>query len=311
MMAFGMALTGGILMFLLLYFAVIVRIAPKSQMKNRIRTLRRPTIKEAEVRSGTAELRDIPFTERVLLPFFHEVESRLIHLAPRELHGLLAKRIMYAGKQYVWSVNAFVCFWVILTVLGFLVSFLFVSSHGTFVFAQRMVIMFTGIAIGGILPFMFLTMLITRRRKAILHQLPEVLDLLCISVQAGLSFDGSLAKIIEKMKGPFIEECDKMMRDMRMGMTRRLALTNMARRCEIPEVHLFTAAIIQSDRMGTSMGKTLVIQADNTRERRRQHAKAQALKAPVKIIFPLVLFIFPALFVVVLVPTLLTLMKNL
>ena len=101
-----------------------------------------------------------------------------------------------------------------------------------------------------------------------------------------------------------------MLHDVRMGMTRHAALQNMAKRCDIQEVHLFTTAIIQAEHLGTSMSQTLVNQANNVRERRRQAAKAEALRAPIKIIFPLVLFIFPALFVVVLLPTLLNLLAT-
>ena len=95
-----------------------------------------------------------------------------------------------------------------------------------------------------------------------------------------------------------------------MGMVRRTAMKNMAARCELQDISLFMTSLIQAERLGTSMGKTLRNQADNIRERRRQYVKAEAMKAPVKIVFPLVLFIFPAIFVVTLVPTLLFLMKN-
>jgi tight adherence protein C len=165
--------------------------------------------------------------------------------------------------------------------------------------------------LGAALPVVFLDSLIAKRRKLILRQLPEVLDLLCVSVQAGLSFDGAMAKVADKMKGPLIDECTKMLRDIRMGMTRRQALTNMAERCRIQEVHLFTAAVVQSDRLGVSMAKTLVVQSENMRERRRQTVKEQALKAPVKMLFPLAVFIFPALFVVVLLPTVFSILRNL
>ena len=140
-----------------------------------------------------------------------------------------------------------------------------------------------------------------------LKQLPDVLDMLCVSVQAGLSFDGAMTKLTDKMHGPLIDECRKMLRDVRMGMTRKLALTNMAERCNIQDIHLFTAAVIQSDRLGVSMSKTLQIQAENMRERRRQNIKEAALKAPIKMLFPLILFILPALFIVVLLPSLLNL----
>ena len=102
-----------------------------------------------------------------------------------------------------------------------------------------------------------------------------------------------------------------MQEDIRMGMVRRTAMHNVASRCKVQDVSLFMTSLIQAERLGTSMGKTLKNQADNIRERRRQYVKAEAMKAPVKIIFPLVLFIFPALFVVALIPSLLNLMKNL
>jgi tight adherence protein C len=101
-----------------------------------------------------------------------------------------------------------------------------------------------------------------------------------------------------------------MQEDIRMGMVRRTAMKNMADRCDVQDVSLFMTSVIQAERLGTSMGKTLKNQADNIRERRRQFVKAEAMRAPVKIVFPLVLFIFPALFVVTLVPTLLFLVKN-
>ena len=131
-----------------------------------------------------------------------------------------------------------------------------------------------------------------------------------MSVQAGLSFDSGIAKIVDRMKGPFVEECQRMQRDVRMGMMRKHSLQQMARRCDVQEVYLFTTSIIQAERLGTSIANTLVEQASNMRERRRQAAKAEALRAPVKIVFPLVLFIFPALFVIVLLPSLLFLLKN-
>ena len=163
---------------------------------------------------------------------------------------------------------------------------------------------------GGLMPVVLLNITIQKRQAAMQRQLPEVLDLLCVSVQAGLSFDAAMRKIVERMKGPFIDECRRLQEDIRMGMVRRTAMKNLATRCAVQDVSLFMTSLIQAERLGTSMGKTLKSQADNIRERRRQFVKAEALKAPVKIIFPLVLFIFPALFVVTLVPTVLFLMKN-
>lgn len=141
--------------------------------------------------------------------------------------------------------------------------------------------------------------------------MPEILDLLCVSVQAGLSFDAALRRIVDKMSGPLVDECGRMLEDVRMGLPRRQSLRMLADRCEVQDVTLFCTAIIQAERLGTGIGKTLSNQSANMRERRRQAVKAEAMKAPVKMLLPLVLFIFPALFVIVLLPSLLSLLKNL
>ena len=155
------------------------------------------------------------------------------------------------------------------------------------------------------MPFSILNIITQKRQKAIQKQLPELLDLLCVSVQAGLSFDGAMRKIVERMEGPLIDECRKMLDDIRMGAVRRQALRLMGERCDVQDVALFTTAVIQAERLGTSMATTLNNQAENMRERRRQYIKAEALKAPVKIVFPLIMFIFPTLFVVTLLPAIL------
>ena len=139
--------------------------------------------------------------------------------------------------------------------------------------------------------------------------MPEFLDLLCVSVQAGLSFDGAVAKLTKRMHGPLIDEFKRMQNDVALGMTHYYALTNVARRCDLEEVYLFTTSVIQAEKLGTSMTRTLKQQADNMRDRHRQHVKAEALKAPVKIIFPMVLFIFPSIFVVLLFPAVVSLIR--
>jgi tight adherence protein C len=309
-MALWIALASGFLLFLFFYFFVITKIAPKTQVKERVQRLRRPSSLDEQVRFESENL-DKPFTERIVLPFFHSIEEKIIRLAPGRISEVLAERIMRAGKQHIWSVNAFVCFGMLSSVSFMVVAVFFTFYVKHMVFIQGFSLSIAALVIGGALPVLFLDSLIAKRRKMILRQLPEVLDLLCVSVQAGLSFDGSMTKVADKMKGPLIDECSKMLRDVRMGMTRRVALTNMAERCNIQEMHLFIAAVVQSDRLGVSMSKTLLVQSENMRERRRQTIKEEALKAPIKMLFPLVMFIFPALFVVVLVPILLGLVKNL
>lgn len=305
-MAVWIALVCGILLFLFLYLFVITKVAPANQVRERVQRLQQVRSIDEQARVESENL-DKPFSERIVLPFFREVEEQLIRLAPGRIYKMLAVRIMRAGKQNIWSVSAFVSFWMLSSV-GFMVVVAFFAFYVKYmVFVRGFALVILALIIGGALPIVFLDGLIAKRRLLMLKQLPDVLDMLCVSVQAGLSFDGAMTKLTDKMHGPLIDECRKMLRDVRMGMTRRLALTNMAERCNIQDIHLFTAAVIQSDRLGVSMSKTLQIQAENMRERRRQNIKEAALKAPIKMLFPLILFILPALFIVVLLPSLLNL----
>lgn len=248
--------------------------------------------------------------QRVVSPILKKIQNFALQFTPQSVHDMLAKKILLSGRQYKWRLSNVAVIWLLSIVLFMVIAYFYIMRQREFILLQKIVIFLVGAGIGAYLPVMIFNILIERRQSALLRQVPEVLDLLCVSVQAGLSFDGSLLRITEKMQGAFIEECREVINDINMGTARKMALQKMAKRCQLQEIQLFTTAIIQSERLGTSMAKTLTIQADNMRERRMQKAKAKALQAPVKIIFPLVLFIFPALFVVVLLPSLLQLMKG-
>lgn len=308
MIYFLLAVGSGLVFLLGLYFIVITRLAPRTRTRQRMRTLRAATATTEEARRQALDVSRIPFGERVLLPFFRWLEKNLGRFAPRGIYAMLERHIMLAGKSGVWSVNAFATMWVISILgFGFLMFFLNMESRAQMIQKAMMIMM--GLVFGGALPFMFLRTLIDRRKQEIMRQLPEVLDLLSVSVQAGLSFDGGLANITERMKGAFPEECDRLLQDIRIGMTRRDALRAMAARCDLQDVSLFVTSIIQAEQLGASISQTLVMQAANIRERRRLYVRGEALKAPIKILFPLILFIFPALLVVIGVPIALSLMK--
>ncbi len=307
------AISISLVAFLLLYGLIEKKIRPQSQIHQRIMSIQDDTHdRSSDYRQAGKErkLSDIPFVERVVQPLMKSLEQSLARMTPREMQAVIATRIAMAGKAKEWSINEFImsCLLGALAMCGmmFLLTW---DAHYEFV--QKVIFLLLGSFMGGAMPVVFLNIMIQKRQVAIQRQLPEVLDLLCVSVQAGLSFDASLRKIVDRMKGPFVDECHRMQEDIRMGMVRRTAMHNVAKRCQIQDVSLFMTSLIQAERLGTSMGKTLKNQADNIRERRRQHVKAEAMKAPVKIIFPLVIFIFPALFVVALVPSILSLMKNL
>jgi tight adherence protein C len=145
------------------------------------------------------------------------------------------------------------------------------------------------------------------RQNKIERALPSALDLITVCMEAGLSFDSGLAKVVEKTRGPLADEFARVLQEMQIGKPRRTALRDMAHRVDVRDVSSFVAAIVQADQMGMSLGPAMRVQADEVRTRRRQLVEEQAMKAPVKMLFPLVLFILPATMLVVLGPAIVTL----
>ncbi len=248
------------------------------------------------------------FKARVIQPIINSLDERFQKLAPKEIKAQLEDKIFRAGKTGVWSVTRLVTIWV-LSIIGFTGIAIFMLQGVMIHPVQQLFIIVLAMFMGAAIPFVILNSTIRKRKKNIRRQLPEFLDLLCVSVQAGLSFDGAVNKMTKRMKGPLIDEFNRMQNDIALGMTHQYALTNLARRCDLEEVYLFTTSVIQAEKLGTSMTRTLKQQADNMRDRHRQWVKGEALKAPVKIIFPMILFIFPSIFVVLLFPAMISLIR--
>jgi len=247
--------------------------------------------------------------ERLIKPILRSVEERLQKYAPSEIKAQLEDKIFRAGKLGIWDVRRLVMYWAASVVIVTIVTVFAVKGMMLHPL-QQLFLVGLGIFMGAGLPFAILNSKIRQRQKQIRRQLPEFLDLLCVSVQAGLSFEGAVGKMLKRMKGPLIDEFRRAQNDVALGMTHQYALTNLAKRCDLEEVYLFTTSVIQAEKLGTSMARTLKLQADNMRERHRQYVKGEALKAPVKIIFPMVLFIFPSMFVVLLFPAMLMLIRS-
>lgn len=256
-------------------------------------------------------LREKSFRERIVQPILLALEGWLMHFAPRELNNMLEDMLLHLGMQESWGVNRLAAGWVVAVIFGGFMGMMVIYSFEPEYLTQQIAILGIGLLLGALIPFFLLQSAIRRRQAALRKQLPEFLDFLCVSVQAGLSFDGAVAKIVQRMKGPLMDEFRRMLRDMALGMNRQRSMTQLARRCDLEEIYLFTASVVQAEHLGTSMSRTLKQQADNMRDRHRQTVRALALKAPVKILFPMILFIFPSIFVMVVLPSALTLLKAL
>ena len=304
------SLSVALLVFAILYAVIKAKVVPQQELNERLKAL-----DEGYEGKKTQRIDDhkdeIPgFRERVVTPLGKYLGNLITRLAPAAWSVALERKLVTAGKGRVWTAQGYAVFWAIVVLVVIVIAIKYVYGRPDLAPVQLVMLVIVFTAMGAAMPWVMLRIMAQKRQKLIMKQLPEVLDLLCVSVQAGLSFDAALRRIVERMDGPLIEECTRMLEDVRMGLPRRQALRMMGERCEVQEVALFVTAIIQAERLGTSLGKTLNNQAINMRERRRQTVKAEAMKAPVKMIFPLVLFIFPSVFVIVLLPALLNMMKN-
>jgi len=163
--------------------------------------------------------------------------------------------------------------------------------------------------LGFFLPEIWLSRRIRGRQGRILRAIPDTLDLLTVSVRAGLSFDGALAKVVEKTRGPLADEFRRSLAEVRVGKVRRDALRDIVGRTEVPSLTNFIGAIIQAEQLGVPIAKVLQVQSEQLRIERRQHAEEMAQKAPIKMLFPLVGCIFPSLFIVILGPALIVLIQ--
>lgn len=158
-------------------------------------------------------------------------------------------------------------------------------------------------------PLVWLSGRVTRRRQQINHELPDTLDLIIVSLEAGLGFEAAIARITDRSEGTLAEELRRVLAEMNVGRGRRHALQALAARTGVPSVGSLVSAILQAEQTGMSIAQVLRAQSDHLRIVRRQHAEEMAMKAPLKMLFPLVFFIFPSLFVVILGPAILQLLK--
>ena len=252
-------------------------------------------------RQGAAELK---FRERVLEPGVARLARISLKLNPRMTVQTVEAKLLSAGLARKVTPTAFLATKAALGVAGLAFGTVMGGTLGGKLAALPFAILCT--FIGFALPGMVLTMKVRARKEMLRMQLPDALDLLAVSVEAGLGFDGAIAKLTEHLEGPIVEEFTLTLNEMRIGESRHDALKKLAERAAAPEVGHFTRAIIQADVLGISLGRILKVQASDTRDRRQAAAEEKAMKAPIKMLFPTVLFIFPAMFLVILGPAMLT-----
>jgi tight adherence protein C len=239
-----------------------------------------------------------PFSDRFLRPFFDRIGRRVASLQPRDRAQKLQALIDLAGRPLGMNAGSFVALQLVLAVVCAAAGVGLTVLLGLPFFLGLVF----GAGIGYVGPQYQLKRIVTKRQKEISLALPNALDLLCISVEAGLGFDAALTRVVEKFDNALSREFAFVLNEIRLGRPRHEAMEDLGRRSGVDELNSFIQALVQSDQLGVGIARVLRIQSDEIRRRRRQKAEAKAQSAALKMLFPMVGCIFPVLFVILLGP---------
>ncbi|MGH7667821.1 MAG: type II secretion system F family protein [Candidatus Dormibacteria bacterium] len=247
-----------------------------------------------------------PFSDRFLRPFFDRIGRRVASLQPGDQTQKLQALIDLAGRPLGMNAGSFLALQVVLAVLvaGLAVALALLLRM------PWIIGLIFGACLGYIAPQYLLKRRVKARQKEINLALPNALDLLCISVEAGLGFDAAVARVVEKFDNALSREFAFVLNEIRLGRPRHEALEDLGKRSGVEDLNSFTQALVQSDQLGVGIARVLRIQSEEMRRRRRQKAEAKAQQASLKMLFPMVGCIFPVLFVILLGPPAIHLIFN-
>lgn len=245
-------------------------------------------------------------SDRLAKPGFERFGQRLRGWTPAGRVSALERKLASAGSPSEWSVDR------LLTVklLGGVLMAVLVVLIVDFTLLGILLVIAAGL-VGFFVPDALLTRQVDARNQQIRRDLADVIDQVSMMVQAGLGIDAALARAARSSDGPLPDELTRVGQDVRVGIERSVALANMADRVDVPELRTVVAALAQAERLGSPISQTLEIQADELRLKRRQHAEEQAMKLPVKLLFPMVFCILPVLLIIVLAPAAISILETL
>ncbi|MFX4261817.1 type II secretion system F family protein [Pelotomaculum propionicicum] len=292
-----------IAVFILVILIHQISVKDQSKIKSRLKI-----IQETQVTDQADEVFNLPFQIRIIDPIKTKVVSWVTSLLPANLKATVDKKLIQCGNPRGMKAGVFLSGVIVgAVVLSLLVFFIVVFAKAGVLKAVQgalIALLFTVLA-----PYAWLYYTADKRIKVIERTLPDAIDLLVVSVEAGLGFDMALSKVSERMKGPLGDEFTKALNEMKMGKNRQSSLRDLSNRVGSDSLSSFLSMIIQGTTMGFAIGPILRIQSETMRRVRRQKAEEAAMKAPIKMVFPLVLCIFPALFIVILGPALIQVIK--
>ena len=298
-------ISGLVFIAVLMLFMLVISQAAHSRLTLQQRIKTYSLHKKAE--NVIEEELSVPLRDRLTRPLSRVAKALPKRALPAVTLEGLSTKLMLAGYPGNLSAAEFIAlrYSLMLVVPG--IVLLISLFSGSRLLETGMLLLIAGV-VGYLIPDIFLKLKRISKQNEIRRQLPDVLDLLTVSVEAGLGFDAAISRVVDKMEGAFPRELGRLLQEIKMGKPRREALKDLNERIAVENVSFFVTAVLQADQLGVSLGNVLRLQSRDSREKRRRAAQEEAMKAPVKMIVPWVLFIFPAIFIVLLGPALINIM---
>lgn len=283
--------------FSLIYFLYLLIFGQKIKLNQRMTSVMGPRepvpIREQEL--------SFPLYHRFIKPLLKGLVNVLTKYVPATRESALLKKLEEAGLSQILSARELMVIKYLLSAAMALIMMEFMGAFDTNSI-QAFTMALAGIILGWLLPDVILNSRINQRKAKVEKQLPDILDLLTVCIEAGLSFEGAMQKVVEKSNGVLADEFYVVLQETRMGKPRRDALRGMADRLAVDDLSNFVGSLIMTEQLGISMGNVLRVQSTQVRQKRRQRVEELAMKAPVKMLIPMVVLIFPAVFVILLGP---------
>jgi tight adherence protein C len=300
-MSTPLLLVGALAVFLAVFaiaYSVQSIVTERRQVYRTLQAIRAVELRPADLRNRELAR---PARERLLKPFYNAALGLAQRYTPAGARETIRRKLIMAGSPFGWDPDRVLVAKVACLVAGMALGFL-VFTMFDFALALRVLAFLAISLLGYWLPNVVLANSVQRRQGEIRTALPDSIDLLTICVEAGLGFDAALAHVSKNTTGPLADEFYRTLQEVQLGRSRNEAMRNLADRTNVPELRAFVLAMVQADIFGVSVANVLRVQAKDMRIKRRQLAEERAMKVPIKVLFPVLFCIFPALFVVILGP---------
>jgi tight adherence protein C len=273
----------------------ILALSPKQRLKLRI---------TEHIPKDTSTIYDTPLLVRLFDPVIQWLSKLILKLTPIRYKQHLALKIRRVESKYNLQDILVLKLYLIFMLLACL------SAYTWYVAFPNIILIIISLVVVYFLPDIVLNSVLKQRRQKVLMELPTFIDLLAVILEGGVSFDNAIRKICERKKGPIYAEFSRYIQDVNLGTNREEALKSVATRIKLPELDTLVRSIFQGEKMGVSILKTIQVQAGQLRVKRSQRIQEQAMKIPIKILFPLILFVFPPIFIIILGPGVIQILQN-